>query len=655
MSISGLMSKVTFVNKVPLLMKATSADASLPAGHIYDEIANITYESLAHNDVLVEFLTERLKKASPHVKLKVLLIMKAVVRKGHKEFQQSLSKQSQGIREAKNFSGPPDPLHGDAPYVKVREAAGELLELLFDTDGNQNDARSQQINQPTRKMEGFGSSNYGGARQMPSSFITSSRSQENQDRGALGNAIQHVKDTFSYAFNENAKAINNYHQRDSDLSGSYQRLEDNERKFIKRPSQTLNLLGSNADTPKRVNLNSSNVPAVELREEAKWMSSMANTESAYNDGYSSQNWSQESVLIEKVTTPGGVRLAPGKTELQDFIKKCESLNFEKIVELIDEKLQSSDYRVQMKSLFLIESLLNCSISNARETIAELLSSSLEALCQSSQTVVKNKSRKLVQILKSQESIFSNQEDIQTEDGKLQQSEEFLLDLPAGTTTSPDSATEQSAVHGADAVITNGDDLLSLIGDLNIQEKAQVSSLMTQDSHPSDVFGIISQEVIGTTSVAVSEPSSHGFLDFDQFARQNDSTDLFSTTESDKIASRTFSPSQNSIMTQQSSNWGFQGSSSEYQQLNISPSMIPLQGHSLQGSNVIFNTAVIRPTTRTQSPIVQRPGISPGVNPMSKGMIRPNAPNANGFDFIGGGKKAGAFDFVKEAMEASKRK
>ena len=23
-----------------------------------------------------------------------------------------------------DFSGPPDPLHGDAPYVKVREAAG---------------------------------------------------------------------------------------------------------------------------------------------------------------------------------------------------------------------------------------------------------------------------------------------------------------------------------------------------------------------------------------------------------------------------------------------------------------------------------------------------------------------------------------------------
>ena len=71
------------------------------------------------------------------------------------------------------------------------------------------------------------------------------------DRGVLGNAIQHVKDTFSYAINENAKAISNNHQRDSDLSGSYQRLGDNERKFIKRPSQTLNLLGSNADTARR--------------------------------------------------------------------------------------------------------------------------------------------------------------------------------------------------------------------------------------------------------------------------------------------------------------------------------------------------------------------------------------------------------------------
>ena len=273
--------------------------------------------------------------------------------------------------------------------------------------------------------------------------------------------------------------------------------------------------------------------------------------------------------------------------------------------------------------------------------------------------------------------------------------------------------------------------------------------MTQGSHPSDVFRLMPQEVPETISVAVSEPSSLGFLDFDHFARQatvpnkpsgvssssqsmaskttsfanseanlhldtdinldpfatpvetkttigcphlepeidldpfsaaannlgqinadshksnfdflsqNDSTDLFSTTESDKIASRTFSPSQteNPIMTQQSftNNWGLQGSSSEYQQLNMPPSMIPLQGHCLQGNNVRFNTAVNRPAIRPQSPIVQRPGISPWLNPMSKGMIRPNAPNANGFDFIGGGKKAGAFDFVKEAMEASKRK
>ena len=29
------------------------------------------------------------------------------------------------------FNGPPDPLHGDAPYVNVREAAGVCLLILM--------------------------------------------------------------------------------------------------------------------------------------------------------------------------------------------------------------------------------------------------------------------------------------------------------------------------------------------------------------------------------------------------------------------------------------------------------------------------------------------------------------------------------------------
>eukprot|EP00794_Sanderia_malayensis_P008804 gene8804-9745_t len=81
--------------------------------------------------------------------------MKHAVQKGNKEFQQSLSKQAEGIRQAKSYNGPSDPLHGDAPYVKVREAAGELMEILFDTD-QERTSYDQGRNSPMF-MQGFGS------------------------------------------------------------------------------------------------------------------------------------------------------------------------------------------------------------------------------------------------------------------------------------------------------------------------------------------------------------------------------------------------------------------------------------------------------------------------------------------------------------------
>ena len=53
----------------------------------------------------MEFLLSRLKKKSVNVKLKTLLVLRNVLDKGSTEFNRSLRKQSEDIKEMKSFSG----------------------------------------------------------------------------------------------------------------------------------------------------------------------------------------------------------------------------------------------------------------------------------------------------------------------------------------------------------------------------------------------------------------------------------------------------------------------------------------------------------------------------------------------------------------------
>ncbi|XP_054763423.2 AP-4 complex accessory subunit tepsin-like [Lytechinus pictus] len=168
---SGVIGKVTFVNKWPLLLKATQDDDVPTPGYLFKEIADITYESGSSCQCLVDFMVERLEKKSCHIKYKVLKLLLHLVEKGHPSFCEGLRRKAQGIQSSAKCSGPPDPLHGMAPYVAVRKAAKALSEKLFDTEvthtrpsTNQSwkqghmthDIKQSREGGNTKKMEGFG-------------------------------------------------------------------------------------------------------------------------------------------------------------------------------------------------------------------------------------------------------------------------------------------------------------------------------------------------------------------------------------------------------------------------------------------------------------------------------------------------------------------
>ncbi|RLV92033.1 hypothetical protein DV515_00013966 [Chloebia gouldiae] len=91
----------------------------------------ISHESPGSSQCLLEHLLTRLQSSSCHVKLKVLKILLHTCSQGSPQFVLQLKRNASFIREAAVFSGPPDPLHGNSLNQKVRAAAQDLASILF--------------------------------------------------------------------------------------------------------------------------------------------------------------------------------------------------------------------------------------------------------------------------------------------------------------------------------------------------------------------------------------------------------------------------------------------------------------------------------------------------------------------------------------------
>ncbi|XP_049715318.1 AP-4 complex accessory subunit tepsin isoform X2 [Elephas maximus indicus] len=117
--------------QLPVLLKGTSDDDVPCPGYLFEEIANISHESLGSSQCLLEYLLRRLQSSSGHVKLKVLKILLYLCSHGSSSFLGILKRNSAFIQEATVFTGPPDPLHGNSLYQKVRLAAQDLDSALF--------------------------------------------------------------------------------------------------------------------------------------------------------------------------------------------------------------------------------------------------------------------------------------------------------------------------------------------------------------------------------------------------------------------------------------------------------------------------------------------------------------------------------------------
>ncbi|XP_043353498.1 AP-4 complex accessory subunit tepsin isoform X5 [Dermochelys coriacea] len=379
-----LRDRLGFLSRLPTLMKGTSDDDIPCPGYLFEEIAKISHDSPGSSQCLLEHLLNRLQTNSCHVKLKVLKILLYVCTHGSSQFLQQLKRNSTFIQEAAVFAGPPDPLHGNSLYQKVREAAQDLASALF------SDALLPPPSaQPCRPLPPTASASEAllatiqkAAEVVASAVLPSPEFPPPCPRELQDDAYQPVtapspgkscavpqKPPAATAHSmrvshQPGQAGGGWEETDSGHSSQNSSQENGE---LSRTSDSYSKSGS--DSPSGASRELGNV-----------------TERVEGDCV------QELSLVSALTRGSKVFLM--REEAQHFIKECGLLNCEVVLELLSRMLQDPSELVCMRSMCAISSLL-CSDLLAHEQIFVITQQHLQQLSQRSPGPVANKATKLL--------------------------------------------------------------------------------------------------------------------------------------------------------------------------------------------------------------------------------------------------------------------
>ena len=117
-----------------LLNDATSTDDSATPGYMLTDISKATIANYQACQQLQDYLISKIKKNNHNVKYKCLVIIKHVCRTGRADFKKEMSRNVEPIKECLQYRGPPDPLRGDEIYKRVRDAAKEAIDAIYDSN-----------------------------------------------------------------------------------------------------------------------------------------------------------------------------------------------------------------------------------------------------------------------------------------------------------------------------------------------------------------------------------------------------------------------------------------------------------------------------------------------------------------------------------------
>lgn len=409
-------------------MKATSDDDKPLPGYVYNEVAKISLESDENSEALVDFLVERLERDSTHVKIKVLKLMKYVVEHGHPNFRLGLLKKSAGIKEATKYNGPPDPLHGNVPYVMVRKTAHSLSEMLFTMDTI---ATATQPLKSSINTYGIGSdNNEKGKMSRMEGFGNTSTSQTNK---SLGESLK--EGIFSLV--EQLGETTADHQREllSSLGNNtgYLPPKDNISHDVSHDIATPPQRQAVHEMSRRQEAPSKHIPGKagggwddsddddiidDVSSGQQMTKSEGSSTSENNDRLDSGtmiDFTAEHNLVSSYidNTDNGTSILLKRAQLKSFLMECSGLNCDKVVEFLAVQLSSTSEQAVMRSLMLIETLMNSDLVNL-DRLTSVCKDKLVTVVTDRTGQLKSKSKKLIRILEklsSYHSILSDSQQI----------------------------------------------------------------------------------------------------------------------------------------------------------------------------------------------------------------------------------------------------
>lgn len=392
-------------------MRATSDDESPCPGYLFEEIGKISHESVGCCQCLLEYLLERLQVESCHVKLKVLKILLHVCGHGPPHFLTELRRNATFIQEVIVYSGPPDPIHGNALFQKVRSSAQELATLLFndtmspDSGLSPHKAVTQSVGMGSESlrsgMQGFGYSpgrkeSSGGTLldkiQKAAEVVASAvlpptehpgiRLHDNHYHAVVAPSASVEIAVPACAYNIQSHGHRASHRCPGQAGGGWEETDSghssshNSSQEAAEASQTS--LGGSSKSGGSGSHSGASRESGDLSERVE----------AIQLG----DCGQETTLINRLTSGSKVFLS--REESQRFIKECSTLNCEVVVELLSRKLQDRTQIVQMRVLCALACLMSSDFLSL-DHIFNITNKRLAQLSEGTTGPVANKATKLL--------------------------------------------------------------------------------------------------------------------------------------------------------------------------------------------------------------------------------------------------------------------
>ncbi|XP_063149462.1 AP-4 complex accessory subunit tepsin isoform X2 [Candoia aspera] len=404
-----LRDRLSFLTRLPTLIKGTSDDEVPCPGYLLEEIAKISHESTGSSHCLLEYLLNRLQNNSCHIKLKVLKILLYMCTHGSSHFLLQLKRNSSFIQEAIGFTGPPDPLHGNSLYQKVRMTAQDLAGTLF------SDVLSPQfVTQPPKELpsagmgtkssphgslEGFGFEKNSSASPGKSLLATIQKAAE-----VVANAVLHGQELTRLPQGELTDNV--YEPVMAPSPGKSPALLTKPPLALVPKMQVNHHPGQAGGGWEELDTGLSSQNS--LQENSNLSRTSESDSKAGSDNHSSalepgsaaermeaenlNDCLQEVSLVSRLTRGSKVFLTHEET--QHFIKECGLLNCEVVLALLSRTLKDSSECICMRAMCAISSLM-CSDLLSHDHIFAITQQHLQELSEGSPGCVANKATKIL--------------------------------------------------------------------------------------------------------------------------------------------------------------------------------------------------------------------------------------------------------------------